>query len=1165
MSLIHLDESTKEFILPSGQTILYEEGMIRRRVMSADREVKQRYKSMKKQDNFCPVSFMIENSLPLDKINGIFPVIFDNYRLVSHSLRMAWAFLLTMKMKKVDRFSFPQRLKNKTFRPKRKNIFSALFIHIFASLSELCPGRDEKKYIKCLKNSLCLHVSEELDQKELPEGSSFNLVPPHFRSHFKKFGKQERIEFFFSLLQSKCLCKEVPEAFILDTLIKHRSQLSTPSKPLSKETLDTLTERGRQFGKLVKKFYFPTQGYLPTNKATFHFPRKLGGVKGDLVHGNVLKNQKQLSQTSRLEPLVIGLFGQPGMGKSSRIPEILHHLSKLFPGVKRSELTYSRTCNVDHWDGYKGQPITILDDIGQSLEGKDIKEFQTLVSCNPYVLPMADLSDKGERFTSPIIIATSNLQYGQTLTSIYKDSNGILDDASFWRRFHIPLYVEDNQLYRLKEEPLWIRPSNLLMRPGLTRDPSRSTTFDFSRLYYQRKALFQGPPTDSRHLSSYLQDNWSRCESDFLPKICGVFENRKRYHANIDSTWQQTIGTHVDDPSSLISQGYYEEQIAPHLPKSLGFDANPQGDSNSYFLEFDAFPQSEPLPVRVEPILEPLKVRTITAGIGQTFCLKPLQRAMWLALGEEEQFCLTHGTNNLYSAIERIYEKSDPNDVWISGDYTAATDSIPIEASKALMDGILEFIDHEPTKRWALKELSPHVLVYPEKTGLEPVLQESGQLMGSLLSFPLLCLLNDCTARSLGLDPQKYLINGDDILMRAPAELYPQWKENVQEFGLSLSLGKNYIHSRYGTVNSQLICEGSVLSTGKQKVLDRRSQVLGECLRDLEYMMEGTGAPDVHHLFKIVNRKKLARTVRSISVPASHGGLSLSWGSRMGLTEKTVKTELLVYLNDLFTKIEPLDGCISIPYLSKQKFKQDSLKKMDLAFNEPVLSEEYHEDFIGIPSLERVRKRLSQNQHLRNLFLNQSLEDLPSLSFLDTIQVPFSDVKLKKEIQLEVFQVFFRNFLNPNTEYNYELFYNSFMDAVKGTKLASVTAVEYLVPIVELQVRPDYLLKVLTGYKAKSFDLDVFTKGLSTELKPKNFNIPSLRDSTDFSLEVTESFDEIQRTVCGVSKTWNTILETPEIVNRLKDFDVLGSLEEVNFGFTQFNLPEFLGKKNSPD
>jgi hypothetical protein len=755
--------------------------------------------------------------------------------------------------------------------PLPDNLLSAIFLQIFSELKK--KNLSESQLIKCVKNSLCLMVSRSLEQNELPEGDSIVLFPPDVWKEIKNFLSPEGlVRFCFSCLQSKVLCEEVPEEFILDTLIKHRDQLSSPHRGISLDVLKKLQERGREFGKKVKKFYRFDRGFFPTNKATFAFPRNRGGVKGDLVYNNCLVDLPPGEDPDdRIEPFVIGLFGQPGQGKSLLISRIVALLSSLFPGVKGKDLVYQRTCHVDHWDGYNGQPITIFDDLGQAQDGSDIKEFQTLVSCCPYVLPMAELSEKGMKFSSSFIITTSNMKYNQRLDHVYKKTGSpIIDDVSFWRRFHYPVFLEGDKAFTLRSPPDFSRPGGKLSEGWMD--------------YAVTDGTYLSMPTklEERLKRESFDSIWVPVDFRNSEELLLIYNQRRLFHENTRRNWQQKTVNGEEKGESLIP-------LLKHtgVPESVLNGLN-QGGVSRKGLTFSAFPPPGPLPVRVVPIVEPLKVRTITAGIGETFCLKPFQRAMWEAMGLEPQFVLTHGTNNLNTAVKRLYDSSVPGSVWISGDYSAATDSFAIEASKALLQGILESIDHEPTKRWAMKEISPHLLVYPGSSGLTPVLQESGQLMGSLLSFPLLCLLNDCTAQFSGLTPDQYLINGDDILIRAPKKFYPIWKKQVQEFGLELSLGKNYVHPRFGTVNSQLILDGDVVSSGKQRVLDRRSEVLGECLRDLELHMLSTPSSEVQELFKSVNRMKLSRTVRDISVPVSHGGLSFSWGPE-ALTKKIKK------------------------------------------------------------------------------------------------------------------------------------------------------------------------------------------------------------------------------------------------------------------------------------
>jgi hypothetical protein len=89
--------------------------------------------------------------------------------------------------------------------------------------------------------------------------------------------------------------------------------------------------------------------------------------------------------------------------------------------------------------------------------------------------------------------------------------------------------------------------------------------------------------------------------------------------------------------------------------------------------------------------------------------------------------------------------------------------------------------------------------------------------MGSVLSFPILCLVNFIAYyRSLRryckeegvplppLDELPVLVNGDDICFMADEDLYTIWQEEIQVCGFQLSVGKNYRHPTVVTMNSQM-------------------------------------------------------------------------------------------------------------------------------------------------------------------------------------------------------------------------------------------------------------------------------------------------------------------------------------------------------------------------
>ncbi|APG77197.1 RNA-dependent RNA polymerase [Hubei narna-like virus 12] len=1092
LSLLHLkDVCLQEEYL--GVTYLINRDHFGKKTRQESKLVAYRYKIESRDEGFSFVRFAFRYGVPLDTINGVFPLAFEKPRLVFHSLKLSYALYLTLKMFRLKNLKCNQRVRSNLMLPLPDNLLSAIFLQIYSELKK--KNLSESQLIKCIKNSLCLMVSKSLEQNELPEGDSIVLFPPDIWKEIRTFLSPEGlVRFCFSCLQSKVLCEEVPEEFILDTLIKHRDQLSSPHRGLTPEIIKKLQERGREFGKKVKKFYRFDRGFFPTNKATFAFPRNRGGVKGDLVYNDCLVDLPQGEDPDdRIEPFVIGLFGQPGQGKSVLISRIVASLGALFPGVKGKDLVYQRTCHVDHWDGYCGQPITIFDDLGQAQDGSDIKEFQTLVSCCPYVLPMAELSEKGMKFSSSFIITTSNMKYNQNLNQVYKKTGSpIIDDVSFWRRFHYPVIIEKDQAFTLRVPPDFSRPGGILSDPDVGwRDIAVSD------------GGYLSTPTvmDERLKRKSFSENFIPIDFRDSEELLSIYYRRRLFHENIRKNWLQKTVNGEEKGESLIP-------LLKHsgIPESI-LHGLKQGGTSRKGLTFPAFPPSGPLPVRVVPIVEPLKVRTITAGIGETFCLKPLQRAMWEAMGLEPQFVLTHGTNNLNTAVKQLYESSVPGSVWISGDYSAATDSFAIEASKALLQGILESIDHEPTKRWAMKEISPHLLVYPGSSGLTPVLQESGQLMGSLLSFPLLCLLNDCTAQFSGLKPDQYLINGDDILIRAPKKFYPIWKERVQEFGLELSLGKNYVHPRFGTVNSQLILDGEVVSSGKQRVLDRRSEVLGECLRDLEVHMLSTPSSEVQDLFKSVNRMKLSRTIRDISVPVSHGGLSFSWGPE-ALTKKSKRTQILCYLHDLFKKMKPLSDCISIPYLSTKEKIITEICEQEQAFNEVVDSKVYHEDFLTVKDISLVQKRCMTHSNLRRLLLDQDIRTLPSLSFIHTYQIPCRDHKVRKDLQKEIDSMFLERFLQGGDGFGYESFREDFLKKMSNLPSTEVT-VRHVVELMDLNIKEDFLQFVNLDFVSKPFDPELFKKGLGGALAPKEFDLPEFTDFVDFSEEVIQSFNEL--------------------------------------------------------
>nr|QEP29105.1 polyprotein [Senecavirus A] len=147
-------------------------------------------------------------------------------------------------------------------------------------------------------------------------------------------------------------------------------------------------------------------------------------------------NAKQ-SSAQRVEPVVVVLRGKPGCGKSLASTLIAQAVSKRLYG---SQSVYSLPPDPDFFDGYKGQFVTLMDDLGQNPDGQDFSTFCQMVSTAQFLPNMADLAEKGRPFTSNLIIATTNLPHFSPVT--------IADPSAVSRRINYDLTLEVSEAYK---------------------------------------------------------------------------------------------------------------------------------------------------------------------------------------------------------------------------------------------------------------------------------------------------------------------------------------------------------------------------------------------------------------------------------------------------------------------------------------------------------------------------------------------------------------------------------------------------------------------------------------------------------------------------------------------------------------------------------------------
>lgn len=165
----------------------------------------------------------------------------------------------------------------------------------------------------------------------------------------------------------------------------------------------------------------------------------------------------------------------------------------------------------------------------------------------------------------------------------------------------------------------------------------------------------------------------------------------------------------------------------------------------------------------------------------------------------------------------------------VAGDYKAATDGMHPMLPMAFCNKMRERFG-EYYYRVAVLTLKGHILDYGK--GYQLLEQTWGQLMGSPLSFPVLCLVNASLfwasvekyeGRSVPfsyvVNTYKLLINGDDISFLSNSDHYAIWSVYAKAAGMSPSPGKCYISSEFININSTTFWvekENNVITSCKQ-------------------------------------------------------------------------------------------------------------------------------------------------------------------------------------------------------------------------------------------------------------------------------------------------------------------------------------------------------------
>jgi len=242
-------------------------------------------------------------------------------------------------------------------------------------------------------------------------------------------------------------------------------------------------------------------------------------------------------------------------------------------------------------------------------------------------------------------------------------------------------------------------------------------------------------------------------------------------------------------------------------------------DSRELDRHFDAFVTElkgevmrEENSVGMVALSESLKVRVITKSRAiRSFLLMPMQKFLWSTVKSNPAFALIGQPVDKWQVQSRLGSKLGETEGYLSGDYSAATDNLAPWVSECIANEICDLCEvDDETRVLMLEALTRHVIQNPDDEKMK-LKQTWGQLMGSVISFPILCIANAALCRwslelaylkKMSLKQTTIMVNGDDCVFRTTLEGLRLWEKITTFAGLTPSVGKFFYTREFAQINS---------------------------------------------------------------------------------------------------------------------------------------------------------------------------------------------------------------------------------------------------------------------------------------------------------------------------------------------------------------------------
>nr|WLK77426.1 RNA-dependent RNA polymerase [Suillus luteus botourmiavirus 1] len=198
------------------------------------------------------------------------------------------------------------------------------------------------------------------------------------------------------------------------------------------------------------------------------------------------------------------------------------------------------------------------------------------------------------------------------------------------------------------------------------------------------------------------------------------------------------------------------------------------------------------------------KPRPLSKFPAEALVMRPLHKLIYGHLSKQKW--LLRGTVDR-AKLQAAGFKAGAYEVLVSGDYSSATDNLPLSVLERALETMLKNCSVVPQNIKNMAKACIHPWMFSPESSFTPA---KGQMMGSYLSFPFLCLQNylafrwACKVARIR-EKLPLLINGDDILFQASSNFARLWMDTVGGLGLEVERTKTSIAVDYGSLNSTLL------------------------------------------------------------------------------------------------------------------------------------------------------------------------------------------------------------------------------------------------------------------------------------------------------------------------------------------------------------------------